>query len=47
MVQGIELALSIFTLAFQWIFNNEYTALLVGLGLVMFVFALVFAKVRG
>ena len=47
MVEGIELALSILTLAFNWIFSNSYTALLVGLGLVMFVFSMVFAKVRG
>lgn len=47
MIDGINLAFQILQSAFNWIFSNEYTALVVGISLIMFVFGLVFTKVRG
>lgn len=47
MVEAIEIGLQILTMVFNWLFSNLYTAVIIGLSLIMLVVGIIIAKVKG
>lgn len=47
MADALTLGFNVLTMAFEWLFDNELTSMIIGVSLVMFVFGIVLVKVRG
>lgn len=47
MVEAVELGFQILTMAFNWLFQNLYTSVIIGLCLILFVVGVIIAKVKG
>lgn len=47
MADALALGFSVLSMAFEWLFDNELTSMIIGVSLIMFVFGIVMVKVRG
>ena len=47
MIEAVELGLDILSLAFNWLFSNLYTSVIIGISLLMLVIGIIISKVKG
>lgn len=46
-VEAIQVGLDVLSVVFDWLFSNMYTAILIGIALIMAVVGIILNKVKG
>lgn len=47
MVEAVQLGLEILSMVFTWLFSNVYTAVIIGISLLLVVIGVIISKVKG